>query len=74
MEKSHFLDKLLSLPFEDLFQFLKFNSFKDNEIVIDELIKKANSYKEVVKRSLKGLEKEYAKSKEQPTTNKKKVR
>ena len=63
---------MLSLPFEDVFQFLKFNSFKDNEIQIEELIKKANSYKEVVKRSMKRLEKEYIKSKQQPNPNTKK--
>jgi len=56
-------DKILTLEFEELFAFMKFNHLKENNTEIDEeeLIKKANSYKETVKRSLKGLEKSYEK-------------
>jgi len=60
-----FHDKILQMNFEDLFQFMKMNHLKEKktDLDVEELIKKANSYKEVVKRSLKSLNKQYEKYK-----------
>eukprot|EP00027_Filamoeba_sp_ATCC50430_P000613 CAMPEP_0168544822 /NCGR_PEP_ID=MMETSP0413-20121227/2626_1 /TAXON_ID=136452 /ORGANISM="Filamoeba nolandi, Strain NC-AS-23-1" /LENGTH=678 /DNA_ID=CAMNT_0008574871 /DNA_START=489 /DNA_END=2525 /DNA_ORIENTATION=- len=61
-----FENELLSLSFEPLWSFLQFNgNTRENAPVIDveQLMRIANGVKEKIKRSLKGLEKEFEKFK-----------
>ena len=67
-------DKIVQMGFEELFPFLKFAHLKKEDLDIDEIIKKANAYKEIVKRSMKRLEREFEKSKKQAVPNDKKKR
>lgn len=60
-----YADKMLEMPFEELFQFLKLQHLKNskNELDVEELLKKANSYKEGIKRDMKSYERAYEKYK-----------
>jgi hypothetical protein len=62
------------MPFEELFKFMKFAHLREKktELNVEEFIKKTNSYKEIVKRSMKQLEKMYEKSKLDKSDKKKK--